>query len=221
MRFEAVIFDCDGVLVDSEILGLEDSAAYLRGHGLPWTGADLVRLFTGLRDEVFRQRVSDAYRAANGGDPPRDFYEGLIEQRRRRRDELREVAGAGDMLRRLKFQKAVASSSRRDFLDAKLKRVGLYDLVAPHVYSGDDVTEGKPAPDLFLYAAAKLNVAPADCLAVEDSVNGVVAGRAAGMTVCGFVGGGHCFAGHADRLQAAGASLTAANFGELMALFEA
>lgn len=217
MKFEAIIFDCDGVLVDSEILGLEDSAAYLRSHGLQWTGADLVRLFTGLRDDVFRSRLADSYRGANDRDPPADFFEGLTEERRKRRDDLREVAGAGEMLRGLKGQKAVASSSRRVVLDAKLKRVGLFDLVAPHIYSGDDVADGKPAPDLFLYAAARLECRPHDCLVVEDSVNGVRAGLAAGMAVCGFTGGGHCFDGHSERLREAGAAFSAASFSELRA----
>lgn len=215
MQFEAIIFDCDGVLVDSEILGLEDSASYLRGHGLPWSGADLVRLFTGLRDDVFRGRLIEAYRAANNADPPSDFFEGLIEQRRRRRDELREVPGAAAALRLTRGRNAVASSSRRAILEAKLKRVGHFDLVAPHVYSGDDVAHGKPAPDLFLHAAEKLGVMPDRCLVVEDSVNGVTAGISAGMTVCAFVGGGHCFEGHRERLIAAGAALAAASFCEL------
>lgn len=220
MRFEAVIFDCDGVLVDSEILGLEDSAAYLRGHGLPWSAPDLIRLFTGLRDDVFRGRLVEAYRTANGDDPPSDFFEGLIDQRRRRRDELREVAGAPDALRRTRGRNAVASSSRRTILESKLKRVGHYDLVAPHIYSGDDVDHGKPAPDLFLYAAEKLGVTPERCLVVEDSANGVAAGVAAAMTVCAFLGGGHCFEGHCERLESAGAAFAAANFAELLAYLD-
>ncbi|NWG70769.1 MAG: HAD family phosphatase [Parvularculaceae bacterium] len=216
MRYAAVIFDCDGVLVDSEILGLEDSAAYLRAHGLPWSGADLVRLFTGLRDDAFRRRLIDGYRKANMVDPPADFFDGLIDQRRRRRDELREVAGAADALRLTRGRNAVASSSRRAVLHDKLKRVGHYDLVAPNIYSGDDVAHGKPAPDLFLHAADRLGVAPRDCLVVEDSVNGVAAGVAAGMAVCAFLGGGHCFEGHRERLEEAGASFAAASFSDLV-----
>lgn len=215
--FAAILFDCDGVLIDSEILGLEDSAAYLRGHGLNWSGADLVRLFTGLRDDVFRERLTEAYRTANAADPPADFFEGLLEQRRRRRHELCAVEGAAETLKALTLPKAVASSSRKEVLEAKLARVGLLDLVAPHVYSGDAVAHGKPAPDIFLYAAARLGVAPGSCLVVEDSVNGVLAGVAAKMTVCAFTGGAHCFDGHAERLRSAGASFEAGDFNELAA----
>jgi HAD superfamily hydrolase (TIGR01509 family) len=100
---------------------------------------------------------------------------------------------------------AVASSSRAHFLDSKLKRMGLFDLAAPHIYSADLVEHGKPAPDIFLYTAEKLGVPPRQCLVLEDSVNGVRAGLAAGMQVWGFVGGGHCYDGYGDRLMEAGA----------------
>lgn len=216
MKFDAILFDCDGVLVDSEILGLDDCAAYLRGHGLGYSPADLVRLFTGLRDDVFADRLSDAYGRANGAAPPPGFFEGLIETRRRRRDELQPVAGAAEALARIAAPKAVASSSRAVYLDSKLKRTGLYDLVAPHVYSAELVSAGKPAPDIFLYAAARLGAAPARCLVIEDSANGVAAGRAAGMTVWGFLGGGHCFEGHGAGLAGAGAAALVQDFADLL-----
>jgi HAD superfamily hydrolase (TIGR01509 family) len=214
MRFDAILFDCDGVLVDSEILGLEDCAAYLRGHGLAYTGADLVRLFTGLRDDVFSARLIEAYRNANDKNPPPDFFDGLIEERRKKRDELKAVEGAAEALRAIPI-KAVASSSRAIYLESKLKRTGLWDLVAPHVYSGDEVAHGKPAPDIYLHAAEKLGVPPSRCLVVEDSVNGVASGLAAGMSVIGFTGGGHCFEGHGERLSAAGAAAILPDFPSL------
>jgi HAD superfamily hydrolase (TIGR01509 family) len=216
MKFDAILFDCDGVLVDSEILGLEDCARYLRAHGLNYSGADLVRLFTGLRDDVFSARLIDAYRGVNGEAPPPDFFDGLIDERRKRRDELKAVSGAAAALRAVAV-KAVASSSRATYLESKLRRTGLWDLVAPHVYSGDEVEHGKPAPDIYLHAARKLNVDPARCLVVEDSVNGVASGLAAGMTAAGFVGGGHCFDGHAGRLQEAGAEAVMSDFPSLLA----
>ena len=216
MIYDAIIFDCDGVLVDSEILGLDDCAAYLKGHGLDWTPADLVRLFTGLRDDVFSARLTEAYRQANDREPPDDFFDGLVEQRRKRREELQQVAGAEETLRKITRPKAVASSSRAVFLESKLKRTGLWELVAPHVYSGEAVANGKPAPDIFLYAAERLGAEPGRCLVIEDSANGVLAARAAGMTVCGFLGGGHCFEGHGARLEAAGAHWTAPDFSALL-----
>lgn len=217
----AIIFDCDGVLVDSEALGLEASAVYLQSHGLNWSPADLVRLFTGYRDDVFAARLTEAYRAVHGKDPRRDFFEGLVDERRKRRDELAAVDGAHDAVASLALPKAVASSSRARFLEAKLKRVALWDLLAPHVYSAEGVAQGKPAPDIFLYAAEKLGVEPAACLVLEDSVNGVRAGVAAGMTVWGFTGGGHCFDGHAALLEEAGAHGVVDGFADFRSALDA
>lgn len=219
MGFNAIIFDCDGVLVDSEALGLDDSAAYLRSHGFDWSSADLVRLFTGYRDDVFSQKLTDAYRELHKTDPPTDFFAGLVAQRRKKKDELTTVTGAADAIASLPLPFAVASSSRTEFLEGKLKRVGLWDLLAPHVYSADRVAHGKPAPDIFLYAADKLGVAPEKCLVIEDSVNGVKAGVAAGMMVWGFTGGGHCFEGHGKRLLEAGAVHVVESFSKLSAAF--
>lgn len=220
MTFDAILFDCDGVLVDSEILGLEDCARYLRGHGLAWSSADLVRLFTGLRDDVFAERLADAYRAVHGRPPPERFFEGLVEERRKRRDELQPVKGAREALRAIAGPKAVASSSRAAFLESKLRRAGLWDLLAPHVYSAEVVARGKPAPDIYLYAADRLGADPARCLVIEDSAHGVESGCAAGMTVWGFAGGGHCFAGHDARLIEAGAAWVAVDFDALLAKLE-
>jgi beta-phosphoglucomutase-like phosphatase (HAD superfamily) len=107
--------------------------------------------------------------------------------------------------------KGVASSSAPEWLERLLGQTDLWRRFAPHVYSGVQVTRGKPAPDLFLFAAARLGVAPARCLVVEDSVAGVRAAVAAGMTAVGFCGGGHCGRDHARRLEAAGAVATFAD----------
>jgi beta-phosphoglucomutase-like phosphatase (HAD superfamily) len=101
--------------------------------------------------------------------------------------------------------KAVASSSTREGLERKLRQVGLWEHFAPHVYSADHVVHAKPAPDLFLHTAEALGVAPDECLVLEDSVNGVIAARAAGMRVWGFLGGGHSHDRLGARLTAAGA----------------
>ena len=160
MDFAAIIFDCDGVLVDSEVLGLEASAGYLETHGFSWSPADLVRLFTGYRDDVFAAKLTEKYRSLHGRDPAPDFFEGLIETRRSRRHLLQPVPGAVEFAKNLSGVKAVASSSRTEFLVSKMQRTGIYDHFAPHVYSADLVTEGKPAPDIFLHTAEKLSVDP-------------------------------------------------------------
>lgn len=204
--FEAVIFDCDGVLVDSETLALEVELELLGSYGLIYERADFVRRFTGTADGHFRDLLDADHRARLNRPLPEDFLE-LTHQRRLAacRERLVEVAGARQAALAITEPMAVASSSRAGFLREKLSLVGLLDVFDPHVYSTELVAHGKPAPDVFLYAANQLNVAPARCLVVEDSVNGVLAGCAAGMTVWGFVGGGHCDASSAEPLRAAGA----------------
>jgi beta-phosphoglucomutase-like phosphatase (HAD superfamily) len=103
--------------------------------------------------------------------------------------------------------KAVASSSSKGLLSFKLQKVGLADLFGAHIYSADAVGAGKPDPALFLFAADRLGVAPARCIVVEDSVNGIVAAGRAGMTAIGFVGGGHCLDDQDRLLLDAGAEL--------------
>ena len=149
IKFEAIIFDCDGVLVDSEALGLDESTRYLNSHGLDWTPADLVRQFTGFREDVFADRLTKAYLTVHGRPPPEDFFAGLVTARRRLKDQLQAIDGAHEVLKNISAPVGVASSSRAEFLESKLKRTALWDLVAPHVYSADKVAHGKPAPDIF------------------------------------------------------------------------
>ena len=215
---DAVILDCDGVLVDSEALGLEASTTYLASHGFTWSPKDLVQMFTGFRDDVFAKKLTAAYHSIHHKAPPQDFFDGLVETRRSRRHLLQPIAGANIFLETLQRPMAVASSSRDEFLQSKLKRTNLHQLLTPHIYSADLVEHGKPAPDIFLYAAEKLGVAPKACLVIEDSANGVKAGIAANMTTWGFVGGGHCFEGHGENLKAAGASKIVKDFASLQAL---
>jgi beta-phosphoglucomutase-like phosphatase (HAD superfamily) len=91
-------------------------------------------------------------------------------------------------------------------LRRNLEAAGLADLLGDQVFSAGQVAYGKPWPDLFVFAAAEIGYPAARCLVVEDSVNGVVAARAAGMSVVGLTAGSHCLPGHADRLLDAGAT---------------
>ena len=135
--------------------------------------------------------------------------------------ELAAVPGAREAVAAVRLPKAVASSSGVAALDYKLKKLALWEPFAPHIYSAEHVARAKPAPDLFLHAAAQLDVAPTDCLVIEDSVNGVKAGLAAGMTVWGFSGGGHMDEALTARLADAGAQRLVAHWAEAQALFEA
>jgi HAD superfamily hydrolase (TIGR01509 family) len=135
--------------------------------------------------------------------------------------ELCAVEGALEAVQVVRLPKAVASSSGMKALDHKLRRFRLWDPFAPHIYSADHVTHAKPAPDLFLHAAAQLGVAPGACLVIEDSVNGVNAALAAGMTVWGFAGGSHMNETLCAMLKDAGAHRPVADWAEARMLFAA
>ncbi len=231
MSFKAIIFDCDGVLVDSEALALEECVAHLQSVGIPWTATELVRDFSGFRDDVFRDVIATAFRDHNGRKMPQSFFDELVDLRRQRRDELQCVAGAHETMLTLdrwrqdaahpfSATQAVASSSRTHYLEAKLRRVDLFHYFDPHIYSADRVSHGKPAPDIFLYTAENLGIKPQDCLVIEDSVHGVAAGLAAGMTVWGLTAGGHSYPGHDEMLARTGAEMVEEDFDSLLTRLE-
>jgi beta-phosphoglucomutase-like phosphatase (HAD superfamily) len=102
----------------------------------------------------------------------------------------------------------VASSGTPEKIHHGLTCAGLYDPLAPHIFSATQVKRGKPAPDLFLFAAEQMRASPESCLVIEDSIPGITAAVAAGMTALGFHGGSHCRPGYGDKLRAAGAVAT-------------
>jgi HAD superfamily hydrolase (TIGR01509 family) len=213
--FKAVIFDCDGVLVDSEVLALEVELALLREQGLAFEPVDYINRFMGLSYERFHTVMDEEAKTRIGRPLSGQFREDLATRLRQTMiARLIAVPGATAAVASVTLPKAVASSSTREGLERKLRQVGLWDHFAPHVYSADHVTHAKPAPDLFLHAAAALDIAPADCLVIEDSVNGVLAARAAGMRCWGFLGGGHVHDGLAGRLTGAGAERLVADWPE-------
>jgi len=198
---EVVIFDCDGVIVDSEVIALAVTRRRLSEAGLRLTDEETRDRFLGLRlDSVVRSIESEI-----GAPLPEEFSADLS------RDilatfarELKGVGGVPQAVAGLRSRVCVASSSAPDRLRFALRVTGYEALFAPNIFSAAEVAQGKPSPDLFLFAARAMDAAPSECLVIEDSVAGVAAARAAGMRVFGFVG-----ASHFSRL-AEGADLTAA-----------
>jgi HAD superfamily hydrolase (TIGR01509 family) len=203
-QFQAIIFDCDGVLVDSEKLALAVELEVLAELGLTFERDDYVLRFMGLSTDAFHAAIDEEAQKRLGRSIAQEVR-GSERLRQVMIAHLTEVPGALEAVVALKLPKAIASSGSRAGLERKLKQTGLWEHFAPHVYSADHVTNAKPAPDLFLHAAEALGVAPKDCLVLEDSVNGVTAARTAGMTVWGFLGGGHAHDGLGARLLTAGA----------------
>ena len=217
-----IIFDCDGVLVDSERLAQEIELDVLDSIGLHYDRREFSVRFTGTSTEAFWEALEADGWARLGRSiageirrPMRDRMRAVFRER------LAEVPGARAAIETVRHRKAVASSSTARALRRKLEHVGHWDYFAPYVYSADQVEHPKPAPDLFVHAAAELRAAPGECLVIEDSVNGVRAARAANMRVWGFVGGGHQDADSGARLTAAGAERIVADWAEAAGLFEA
>jgi HAD superfamily hydrolase (TIGR01509 family) len=202
---EAVIFDCDGVLVDSEVLALEVELGSLAEIGLDYSRPEFVARFTGRSNDAFFALLEEDSLARRGCRLPDGFRDACHAKYHTAYERLVEVPGARAAVASVKLPKAVASSSTRDALGEKLRKTQMWDLFAPHIYSADHVVHAKPAPDLFLHAAEALRIAPSACLVLEDSTNGVTAGRAAGMRVWGFSGGGHMDDALGARLLTAGA----------------
>jgi HAD superfamily hydrolase (TIGR01509 family) len=202
---EAVIFDCDGVLADSEILALEVELTALAEIGLHYDRSEFVARFTGMSNAAFFPALEEDFRRRTGRDFPAGFVDACHAKYQSAFERLAEVPGARAAVQSVTHPKAVASSSADEQLKLKLRKLDLWDLFDPHVYSADHVAHAKPAPDLFLYAARELGVDPSACLVLEDSINGVTAARAAGMRVWGFLGGGHMDDASGARLLAAGA----------------
>jgi HAD superfamily hydrolase (TIGR01509 family) len=204
MNIDLVIFDCDGVLIDSEIIACRVDAEELTALGIPMTTEEVVQRFTGISQKDMRTTIE-----RDAGWPLPPDYETRIAQRARdaMSEELQAMPGVQGVLERLGIPFCVASSSTHEKLRFTLTLTGLYDLFAPNIFSSSEVARGKPAPDLFLYAANRMNAAPARCIVIEDSTAGVEAAVAAGMHPIGFVGGAHCDARLADRLQSMGAKL--------------
>jgi beta-phosphoglucomutase-like phosphatase (HAD superfamily) len=219
-RFKAVIFDCDGVLVDSEVIALKVELEMLAEQGLTFERNDYVVRFMGLSTEAYHAAIDEEAKTRLG----RPIAETIRQSERLRAvmvAELTEVPGAIHAVKGLTLPKAIASSGSVGGLERKLKRTGLWDYFVPHIYGAEHVANAKPAPDLFLHAATALAIPPSDCLVLEDSVNGVVGARAAGMTVWGFLGGGHAHDGLGMRLLAAGAERLVRDWAEAARLLGA
>jgi HAD superfamily hydrolase (TIGR01509 family) len=181
-----VIFDCDGVLVDSERLAIRIDAIVLRELGWPMSEAEVVERFVGRTDEYMRGEI-EAHIGRELGTDWDDLFGPLYLETFER--ELEPVPGVVDALDRISLPTCVASSGSHEKMRFTLGLTKLYDRFAGRIFSATEVMHGKPEPDLFLHAAASMGVDPEACVVVEDSHWGVVAARNAGMRALGFAGG--------------------------------
>lgn len=209
-----VIFDCDGVLIDSEILANKVEVEIKNQLGFSITLEEQIKKFTGC-GMTHPTMVEELKRL------PKDYWQ-MVDDRCSEvyKTELKAIDGVTAMLETLKAPKCVASSTEPEWLEKKLNLTKLRHHFGEGVFHGRSVEKLKPEPDIFLHAAKTMGWKPEDCLVVEDSEHGVRAGKAAGMTVCGFIGGGHIYPGHADRLLQLGADYVIFDIRNVLRLVE-
>ncbi len=204
MPIDLVIFDCDGVLVDSEVISCRAHAETLTRHGYPITAEQVLHRFLGVSEREARLMVEREI----GRSFPADFEQQVNQATLQfYASELTAIAHVADALATIALPKCVASSGTPEKIRHGLECAGLYEVFDPNLFSASEVKRGKPAPDLFLLAAERMKAEPARCVVIEDSVPGVTGARAAGMTVLGFHGGSHCTPRHGEMLRRAGADL--------------
>jgi HAD superfamily hydrolase (TIGR01509 family) len=218
MNFDAIIFDFDGVLVESEFEGNRMLAGLLSSLGHPTSVAEAVEHYTGLSGQNF----IDTVEARIGRALPPEFHKSSRELRDRSlREGIAAVVGAVEFVRALppELPIAVASSSSTNWIRTHLRHLGLVNAFGPHIYSGrEHVERGKPAPDLYLHAARELGVDIGRTVIIEDSKVGATGALASGAAVIGLAAGRHCFDGHDETLRNVGVTTVAHSFEELARL---
>ena len=206
-----LIFDCDGVLVDSEVLSCRIDAEFLTEIGIPYTTDEIAQQFLGVSLKTMIARIE----AERDCRLPDDFSERLNSILFARFEtDLKPIEGVREAILSLPYPRCVASSSVPERIALSLRVTGLSDLF-DDIFSSTQVPRGKPAPDLFLHAASSMKARPEDCVVIEDSVAGVQAALAAGMRVIGFAGGGHCGPDHTEKLRQAGAPVVIERMADL------
>lgn len=214
-----LIFDCDGVILDSMRLHNEVEADVYRKRGITIAPEELGRRFSGVPLSAEFKILEEEFGCVLDAQVEIEMAERKKEVFAERLQSMPGVAEMLDVMEHL--PRCIASGTRTEELKYALDLVNLQVLFAPHVYSSDMVSRGKPFPDLFLFAAEQTGGhSPDRCLVIEDGVAGVQAGRAAGMHVFGFTGGSHCDSQHAERLRSAGAHLIFSDLRELPGLIE-
>jgi len=212
-----LVFDCDGVIVDSEIIASAVDAELLAEVGYEITPAEVTRRFAGLT----ARSIGEAIALETGRPLPEDFFARTkAEIERRLTAQLKPVAGIHEVLDKLDGPRCVCSNSSSERLRISLDKTRLYDRFQPYIFSAVEVgtREPKPSPNVYRHAIHEFGVEPRTALVIEDSVFGIRAALGAGARVVGFTGGSHTWPGHADLLTEAGAETVINRFADLPAV---
>jgi HAD superfamily hydrolase (TIGR01509 family) len=217
---DLVLFDCDGVLVDSEIIAARIESDLLTAAGYPIEPEEIASVYAGLTFKQMLLRIekdSGQLFQAN----LLDEHKKLIE--RRLASDLQAIEGVHEAVHSVTTKRCICSNSSSERLKTMLTKTHLISFFGDNLFSAGETPSAKlkPAPDVYLYGAEKMGANPKKCFVVEDSVHGVAAARAAGMRVIGFTGGSHSQPGHADQLTEAGAETVIRRWADFPAVLEA
>lgn len=214
-----IIFDCDGVLVDSEIVAAQVNAEILTEYGYNVTAAEMNSRFVGMTGPQIVAAVEEEL----GRSLPDEFKDRADAEIDKRLATVQAISGIHDLLDTLDAPRCICSNSSTTRLKITLEATGLHNRFKPYIFSAPEVgtRRGKPAPDVFLHAAREFGVEPRDVVVIEDSVPGVTGAVAAGMRVIGFVGGAHTWQGHGEILMDAGAETVVRRLKEVAPVVEA
>jgi HAD superfamily hydrolase (TIGR01509 family) len=211
---QLIIFDCDGVLVDSEPLAAKAYERVYDRHGMSGVGPDIIAQCIGMKQADIIVKIGEL----TGHHFPEHAHGDLwTETKALFSEELTPTPGIAAFLDRLATARCVASSSSVERIHHSLDVTGLARHFGDAIFSSSMVKRGKPAPDIFLHAAERMRADPADCVVIEDSPFGVEGAVAAGMTALGYTGGGHSYPGHGERLVKHGAAASCADWSEVSA----
>jgi len=218
--FDLIIFDCDGVLVDSEIIAAQVESRLLTEAGYPISVEEMGERFAGMTWKnilLAVEKEADIPLSASLLDKSEKLLDARLER------DVKIIEGVKFALARLTTQRCICSNSSSARLDMMLTKVGLKPYFAPHSYSAKDLGPDrvKPKPDIFLHGAQQFGVDPSRCLVIEDSTHGIHGAKAAGMRVVGFTGASHTYPSHADRLTDAGAETVISRMQDLPAVVAA
>lgn len=213
------ILDCDGVLIDSEVVAARALSKALTTAGFPISAAELTRRFTGMTDaQIFAALEKDTGRTV-----PEDFAASVADEIDAQLHGVPKIDGVEAMLDGIDGPFCVCSNSKMSRLRSSLGSAGLFDRLMPNIFSATEVgtCEPKPAANVYLHGARTMGFSPADTVVVEDSVHGVTGAVRAGMRVVGFAGASHAAKGHAEALMEAGAETVVNRLADIPAVLAA
>ena len=218
--FDLIIFDCDGVLVDSEIIAAQVESRLLTEAGYPISAEEMGERFSGMTWQNILLAIEKEASIPLSASLI-DKSEKLLDARLER--DVKVIDGVKFALSKLTTQRCICSNSSSQRLAMMLTKVGLKPYFEPHIFSAKDLGPDrvKPKPDIFLHGAKQFNVSPERTVVIEDSVHGIHGAKAAGMRVIGFTGASHTYPSHADRLTDAGAETVIARMSDLPATIAA